>query len=33
MTEGEGAARAPCWLAVWKGYLEEEALELALEGH
>lgn len=33
MTEGEGAARAPCWLAVWKCYLEEEALERALESH
>lgn len=30
---GKGSARAPCWLAVWKGCLEEEVLDPALEGH
>lgn len=30
-TEGDQAARAPFWLVVWEGCLEEEALELALE--
>lgn len=29
--EGDQAARAPFWLVVWEGCLEEEALELASE--